>query len=76
MIYICITQRWSTEFQVLWAIAKNRKQKGMNLICAAGSHLDPSTGSENSGSRVGCDDADAWMRNLRRDQEEYVQMLA
>ena len=23
------------------AIAKNRKQKGLNLICAAGAHLDP-----------------------------------
>jgi ribosomal protein S12 methylthiotransferase accessory factor len=25
----------------VWALAKNRKQKGMNLICAAGAHLDP-----------------------------------
>jgi ribosomal protein S12 methylthiotransferase accessory factor len=25
----------------VWAIAKNRKQKGVNLICAAGAHLDP-----------------------------------
>lgn len=25
----------------VWAIAKNRKQKGLNLICAAGAHLDP-----------------------------------
>ncbi|TVY07754.1 TOMM precursor leader peptide-binding protein [Paenibacillus cremeus] len=25
----------------LWAIAKNRKPRGMNLICAAGAHLDP-----------------------------------
>ncbi|GGE24238.1 hypothetical protein GCM10011571_27980 [Marinithermofilum abyssi] len=25
----------------VWAFAKNRKQKGVNLICAAGAHLDP-----------------------------------
>lgn len=25
----------------IWAMAKNRKDKGMNLICAAGAHLDP-----------------------------------
>lgn len=25
----------------VWTIAKNRKQKGLNLICAAGAHLDP-----------------------------------
>lgn len=25
----------------IWAIAKNRKPKGVNLICAAGAHLDP-----------------------------------
>nr|WP_245402839.1 TOMM precursor leader peptide-binding protein [Peribacillus muralis] len=25
----------------VWALAKNRKQKGLNLICAAGAHLDP-----------------------------------
>jgi ribosomal protein S12 methylthiotransferase accessory factor len=25
----------------VWALAKNRKDKGMNLICAAGAHLDP-----------------------------------
>ncbi|MBD1380412.1 TOMM precursor leader peptide-binding protein [Metabacillus arenae] len=25
----------------VWAIAKNRKQKGLNIICAAGAHLDP-----------------------------------
>lgn len=25
----------------VWALAKNRKQKGVNLICAAGAHLDP-----------------------------------
>ncbi|QGQ45304.1 TOMM precursor leader peptide-binding protein [Metabacillus sediminilitoris] len=25
----------------VWAIAKNRKEKGLNIICAAGSHLDP-----------------------------------
>jgi ribosomal protein S12 methylthiotransferase accessory factor len=25
----------------VWALAKNRKQQGVNLICAAGAHLDP-----------------------------------
>jgi ribosomal protein S12 methylthiotransferase accessory factor len=25
----------------VWAIAKNRKKKGLNIICAAGAHLDP-----------------------------------
>ncbi|WP_349409935.1 TOMM precursor leader peptide-binding protein [Pseudalkalibacillus sp. SCS-8] len=25
----------------VWAMAKNRKEKGMNIICAAGAHLDP-----------------------------------
>ncbi|SEC06129.1 TOMM precursor leader peptide-binding protein [Paenibacillus sp. GP183] len=25
----------------IWALAKNRKPKGLNLICAAGAHLDP-----------------------------------
>jgi ribosomal protein S12 methylthiotransferase accessory factor len=25
----------------VWAVAKNRKQKGVNLICAGGAHLDP-----------------------------------
>ncbi|GAV12995.1 TOMM precursor leader peptide-binding protein [Paenibacillus sp. NAIST15-1] len=25
----------------VWALAKNKKERGMNLICAAGAHLDP-----------------------------------
>jgi ribosomal protein S12 methylthiotransferase accessory factor len=25
----------------IWAIAKNTKEKGLNLVCAAGAHLDP-----------------------------------
>ncbi|MGM7700503.1 TOMM precursor leader peptide-binding protein [Pseudalkalibacillus sp. Hm43] len=25
----------------VWAMAKNRKEEGMNIICAAGAHLDP-----------------------------------
>ncbi len=25
----------------VWAMVKNRKQRGMNLLCAAGAHLDP-----------------------------------
>ncbi|SDJ13342.1 TOMM precursor leader peptide-binding protein [Alteribacillus bidgolensis] len=29
------------EIPSVWALAKNRKQQGVNLICAAGAHLDP-----------------------------------
>lgn len=29
------------EIPSIWAVAKNRKHKGANLICAAGAHLDP-----------------------------------
>ncbi|WP_045516632.1 TOMM precursor leader peptide-binding protein [Neobacillus niacini] len=56
------------------AIAKNRKEKGMNLICAAGSHLDPvravkTAVHELAGMMLSLDE------KLEKDQDEYVQML-
>lgn len=32
----------------IWAIAKNRREKGLNLICAAGAHLDPVRAAKNA----------------------------
>ena len=56
------------------AIAKNRKDKGMNLICAAGSHLDPvravkTAVHELAGMMLSLDE------KLEANQEEYVRML-
>ncbi|OLS40807.1 TOMM precursor leader peptide-binding protein [Bacillus sp. MRMR6] len=56
------------------AIAKNRKEKGMNLICAAGSHLDPvravkTAVHELAGMMLSLDE------KLETNQEEYVGML-
>jgi ribosomal protein S12 methylthiotransferase accessory factor len=56
------------------AIAKNRKEKGMNLICAAGSHLDPvravkTAVHELAGMMLSLDE------KLETNQEEYVRML-
>jgi ribosomal protein S12 methylthiotransferase accessory factor len=56
------------------AIAKNRKEKGMNLICAAGSHLDPvravkTAVHELAGMMLSLDE------KLVANQEEYVRML-
>jgi ribosomal protein S12 methylthiotransferase accessory factor len=56
------------------AIAKNRKEKGMNLICAAGSHLDPvravkTAVHELAGMMMSLDE------KLETNQEEYVRML-
>ena len=56
------------------AIAKNRKEKGMNLICAAGSHLDPvravkTAVHELAGMMLSLDE------KLEKNQEEYVRML-
>lgn len=55
-------------------IAKNRKEKGMNLICAAGSHLDPvravkTAVHELAGMMLSLDE------KLETNQEEYVRML-
>ena len=55
-------------------IAKNRKQKGLNIICAAGAHLDPvraakSAVHELAGMMLTLD------KNLEANKEEYVSML-
>lgn len=55
-------------------IAKNRKQKGLNLICAAGAHLDPVRAVKSAVHELA-----AMMLTLDKDlevnQEEYVRML-
>ncbi|WHY65114.1 TOMM precursor leader peptide-binding protein [Neobacillus sp. SuZ13] len=56
------------------AIAKNRKEKGVNLICAAGAHLDPvkavkSAVHELAGMMLTLDE------KLESNQEEYSRML-
>jgi ribosomal protein S12 methylthiotransferase accessory factor len=58
----------------VWAIAKNRKQKGLNIICAAGAHLDPiravkSAVHELAGMMLTLDE------KLEANQEEYLRML-
>jgi ribosomal protein S12 methylthiotransferase accessory factor len=58
----------------VWAMAKNRKQKGLNIICAAGAHLDPvravkSTVHELAAMMLTLDD------KLETNQEEFVRML-
>ncbi|NHC41099.1 TOMM precursor leader peptide-binding protein [Bacillus sp. MM2020_1] len=56
------------------AIAKNRKEKGLNLICAAGAHLDPvravkSAVHELAGMMLTLDE------KLESNQEEYSRMM-
>jgi ribosomal protein S12 methylthiotransferase accessory factor len=58
----------------VWAMAKNRKQKGLNIICAAGAHLDPvravkSTVHELAAMMLTLDE------KLESNQEEFVRML-
>jgi ribosomal protein S12 methylthiotransferase accessory factor len=58
----------------IFAIAKNRKQKGVNLICAAGAHLDPvravkSAVHELAGMMLTLDE------KLEANQAEYSRML-
>jgi ribosomal protein S12 methylthiotransferase accessory factor len=58
----------------IWAIAKNRKEKGLNLICAAGAHLDPvravkSAVQELAGMMLNLDE------KFEANQEEYERML-
>lgn len=58
----------------VWAMAKNRKQKGVNIICAAGAHLDPvravkSTVHELAAMMLTLDE------KLETDHEEFVRML-
>ncbi|QNG60768.1 TOMM precursor leader peptide-binding protein [Bacillus sp. PAMC26568] len=58
----------------VWALAKNRKQKGLNIICAAGAHLDPvravkSTIHELAAMMLTLDE------KLETNQEKFVRML-
>ncbi|SDN38759.1 TOMM precursor leader peptide-binding protein [Bacillus sp. OK048] len=58
----------------IMAIAKNRKEKGMNLICAAGAHLDPvravkTAVHELAAMMLSLDE------KLEANQEEYGRML-
>ncbi|MGV2941425.1 TOMM precursor leader peptide-binding protein [Mesobacillus sp. LC4] len=58
----------------VWAMAKNRKEKGLNLICAAGAHLDPvkaakSAVQELAGMMLNLDG------KLEGNKEKYLQML-
>ncbi|MFM1652987.1 TOMM precursor leader peptide-binding protein [Brevibacillus sp. B_LB10_24] len=58
----------------IWALAKNRKQTGLNLICAAAAHLDPIRAAkgaiqELAGLMLTLDEK--WEEN----QEEYERML-
>lgn len=56
------------------AIAKNRKQKGLNIICAAGAHLDPiravkSAVHELAGMMLTLD------KKFEENQDKYLKML-
>ena len=42
----------------IWAMAKNRKEKGLNLICAAGAHLDPVRAVKSAVHELGWHDAE------------------
>lgn len=58
----------------IWALAKNRKEKGLNIICAAGAHLDPiraakSAIHELAGMMLTLDE------KFEENREKYVQML-
>ncbi len=58
----------------VWAVAKNRRQKGVNLVCAAGAHLDPvravkSSIHELAGMLLTLDE------KFEMNKEEYVRMF-
>lgn len=58
----------------VWSLAKNRKQKGVNLICAAGAHPDPmravkSSIHEVAGMLLTLDD------KFEANRKKYVRML-
>nr|WP_251025685.1 TOMM precursor leader peptide-binding protein [Bacillus sp. ISL-47] len=58
----------------IWAMAKNRKQKGLNIICAAGAHPDPvravkSAVHELAGMMMTLDN------KFEENQEEFLRML-
>jgi ribosomal protein S12 methylthiotransferase accessory factor len=58
----------------VWAIAKNRKRKGVNLICAAGAHLDPIRAARSAiHELVGM--IKMLDQKFEENQEEYVRML-
>ncbi|MFQ6583342.1 TOMM precursor leader peptide-binding protein [Priestia megaterium] len=57
----------------IWAIAKNTKHKGLNLLCAAGAHIDPLKAAkgavhELSGMLLTMDD------KIEKNREKYLQM--
>nr|WP_239583469.1 TOMM precursor leader peptide-binding protein [Metabacillus iocasae] len=58
----------------VWAMAKNRKKKGLNIICAAGAHLDPVRAVKSSIHELA-----AMMltldEKLETNEEEFVKML-
>ena len=58
----------------VWAMAKNRKETGLNLICAAGAHLDPvkaakSAVQELAGMMLNLDG------KLEGNKDKYLQMI-
>ncbi|WP_020060407.1 TOMM precursor leader peptide-binding protein [Bacillus sp. 123MFChir2] len=58
----------------IWALAKNRKEKGMNILCAAGAHLDPVRGVKSAifelaGMMLTLD------KKLEANHKKYVQMF-
>jgi ribosomal protein S12 methylthiotransferase accessory factor len=58
----------------IWAMVKNRKKSGPNLICAAGAHLDPVRAAKSAiyelaGNIKFLDEM------MQENREEYVQML-
>ncbi|MDR7071688.1 TOMM precursor leader peptide-binding protein [Fictibacillus barbaricus] len=57
----------------IWALAKNTKEKGMNLLCAAGAHVDPLRAvkgavQELAGMLLNMDDT------FEKNKKKYVQM--
>ncbi|HDX9577336.1 TPA: TOMM precursor leader peptide-binding protein [Bacillus pseudomycoides] len=58
----------------VWAIAKNRKERGLNIICAAGAHLDPVRGAKSAiyelaGMMLTLD------KEFEENRKKYVQMF-
>lgn len=58
----------------VWAMAKNRKDHGLNIICAAGAHLDPvkaakSAIQELAGMMLNLDE------KFETNKEKYIEML-
>ncbi|SFI74893.1 MULTISPECIES: TOMM precursor leader peptide-binding protein [unclassified Bacillus (in: firmicutes)] len=58
----------------VWALAKNRKEKGLNIICAAGAHLDPIRGAKSAiyelaGMMLTLD------KEFEMNRKKYVQMF-